>query len=280
MQLSDMSFQDLARNGGREMANQQNQGTREVEGLVFRMANGVAQLKKMVDALGSPRDTVAHRQKLADTNQKIQELAREIKDKVTALNQEEGTSQNVQAKSRKLLQDFAAALQDYKAVQRVAAEREAASLPKPTPGAPSSSSRAMNGTSSSSHVEGEERIEVVVERQALLQAQQRQADAAMESAIAYNEAVIEERDAGIAEIQRHIGEVNEMFQDLAVLVHDQGQQLLTVDEHIAATAERVVEGSGQLAKAERSQRGARAKCLCLWFIAGVILAVLLIVLLN
>lgn len=39
--------------------------------------------------------------------------------------------------------------------------------------------------------------------------------------MAYHEALIEERDAGIAEIQRQIGEVNEMFQDLAVLINDQ-----------------------------------------------------------
>lgn len=45
--------------------------------------------------------------------------------------------------------------------------------------------------------------------------------AALDQTVAYHEALIEERDAGIAEIQRQIGEVNEMFQDLAVLINDQ-----------------------------------------------------------
>jgi hypothetical protein len=80
------------------------QSTREVEGLVFRMANGVSQLKKLVDALGGARDTVAHRQRLADLNQKVQTLAHDIKDKVTALNQEPDASPALQAKSKKLLQ--------------------------------------------------------------------------------------------------------------------------------------------------------------------------------
>jgi syntaxin 7 len=81
-----------------------------------------------------------------------------------------------------------------------------------------------------------------------------------------------------AEIQRQIGEVNEMFQDLAVLINDQGQQLVTIDNHIASTAERTREGQRELVKAERSQRSARNKCLALWLVAGLVLAVIIIVL--
>ncbi len=51
--------------------------------------------------------------------------------------------------------------------------------------------------------------EPALEQQALLQAQRRREDVALGSAIEYNEALIEERDQGIAEIQRQIGEVRE-----------------------------------------------------------------------
>lgn len=44
----------------------------------------------------------------------------------------------------------------------------------------------------------------------------------LDSELVFNEAVIEEREHGIQEIQQQIGEVNEIFKDLAVLVHDQG----------------------------------------------------------
>lgn len=43
--------------------------------------------------------------------------------------------------------------------------------------------------------------------------------------LVYNEAIIEEREHGIQEIQHQIGEVNEIFKDLAVLVHDQGAMI-------------------------------------------------------
>ena len=69
-----------------------------------------------------------------------------------------------------------------------------------------------------------------------------------------------------------------MFQDLAVLINDQGQQLTTIDTHIASTAERTREGAAQLIRAERSQRAARNKCLWLWLAAGAVLAIIIVVL--
>lgn len=44
----------------------------------------------------------------------------------------------------------------------------------------------------------------------------------LENEVVFNEAVIEERDQGILEIQQQIGEVNDIFKDLAVLVQEQG----------------------------------------------------------
>lgn len=47
----------------------------------------------------------------------------------------------------------------------------------------------------------------------------------LDNEIAFNEAVIEEREQGIQEIQHQIGEVNEIFKDLAILVHEQGAMI-------------------------------------------------------
>lgn len=40
--------------------------------------------------------------------------------------------------------------------------------------------------------------------------------------VAFNEAIIDEREQGIKDIQDQIGQANEIFRDLAVLVHEQG----------------------------------------------------------
>lgn len=44
----------------------------------------------------------------------------------------------------------------------------------------------------------------------------------LDNEIVFNEAIIEEREQGIQEIQQQINEVHEIFEDLAVLVREQG----------------------------------------------------------
>ncbi|KAG2488036.1 hypothetical protein HYH03_013342 [Edaphochlamys debaryana] len=292
-----MSFQDLARNGGRELSSVSGQGgTREVEALIFKLAGSVSQLRKLVDLLGTAKDTLDHRHRITNLNTTIHELNMSIKDKLTGLCGDSGPGgagaagpgpgssspalEQQQLKAKRLLQDFASILQDYKATQKLAAEREAASLPRQVPKARREGPDGLSaplldveaGGGSSGRGRGAD-VEAAVRQQA-----QRQAEvAALDDAVAYNEALIEERDAGIAEIQRQIGEVNEMFQDLAVLIADQGEQLETVEEHITTVAERVKEGTKELVVASRSSRAARNRCLCIWLIAAVIVSILIII---
>ncbi|KAF8059198.1 SYP22 [Scenedesmus sp. PABB004] len=259
----------------KELADMPSQGTREVEGLAFKMASNLGKLKRKVDLLGTAKDTVQHREELGALNRSIQAAAKAIKAQLEALSRERAAlPEPQQAKLRKLVQDFAATLQDYKAAQKVAAEREALYLPRTPPAAPARGGGG-GGSAAAAAAGGSE---ADVESQALLAERAQLESAALDGNIAYQEALIEERDQGIAEIQRQIGEVNEMFQDLAVLIHDQGQQLTTIDTQIASTTERTREGHRQLVKAERSQRAARNKCLMLWLVSGLVLAVILIVL--
>lgn len=44
----------------------------------------------------------------------------------------------------------------------------------------------------------------------------------LDNEISFNEAMIEEREQGIREVEEQIGQANEIFKDLAVLVHEQG----------------------------------------------------------
>jgi hypothetical protein len=48
------------------------QATKEVEALVFQMASGLSGLKRLVDALGTARDTVDHRHRIGEQNLKLQ----------------------------------------------------------------------------------------------------------------------------------------------------------------------------------------------------------------
>lgn len=269
-----MSYKDLVKNGAKELSDLQSKATKEVEGLVFQLASSLAQLKKLVDALGGPKDTLDHRHRLAAQQQRIQGLAKDVKARLTSLseegNQEAASSPQLQIKAKKLVQEFASLLQEYKAVQKAAAEREAQHLPRQPPPQQRQTPLLLDLESGGGDAESRQ------EQAALLQAQKQAELRIMDNAIEYNEALIEERDAGIAEIQRQIGEVNEMFQDLAVLINDQGAQLAVVEQAVVTTAERTREGARELVKAERSQRGSRNKCLVIWLISAIVLSIILI----
>ncbi|MFS7908380.1 putative target SNARE coiled-coil domain-containing protein [Helianthus anomalus] len=47
----------------------------------------------------------------------------------------------------------------------------------------------------------------------------------LDNEIAFNEAIIEYREQGTQEIQNQIGKANQIFKDLAVLVHEQGAMI-------------------------------------------------------
>lgn len=92
--------------------------------------------------------------------------------------------------------------------------------------------------------------------------------------------LIEERDEAIQEISQQIGEVHEIFQDLATLVNDQSGMVDDIADHIGRTAERTQQGREQLVRAERSQRSSRNKQCLLFVIGAFALAVLLLVIIS
>jgi hypothetical protein len=87
-------------------------------------------------------------------------------------------------------------LQDYKATQKIAAEREAQFMPKVPPAAPPRAAASSSAAAAAAAAAGGSEAEV--EAQALLQEQKLQESRALENTIEFQEALIEERDHGIA----------------------------------------------------------------------------------
>ena len=112
------------------------------------------------------------------------------------------------------------------------------------------------------------------ETEHLLKQQQQQEVERLDNMISYNEAIIDERDTEIQGLVHDIGELNEMFQDVAVMVHDQGTMIDTVETNAILTADRVQAGRTELEHAEQSQQAATKKKMCLAVVAGVIVGVI------
>jgi syntaxin 7 len=100
-----------------------------------------------------------------------------------------------------------------------------------------------------------------------------------EEQLLHNEIVIEERSVAIQEISGQIGEVHQIFQDLAVLVHDQGEAVDDIESNIVRAAQKTQDAHVQVRRAERSQRkAARNKCFLMMLGAGAVTVLFIILL--
>ncbi|RVW49922.1 Syntaxin-22 [Vitis vinifera] len=145
----------------------------------------------------------------------------------------------------KLAKDFQAVLKEFQKAQRLAAERETAY----TPFVPQS---VLPSSYTASEIDvGPDKSP---EQRALLVESRRQEVLLLDNEIVFNEAIIEEREQGIQEIQHQIGEVNEIFKDLAVLVHEQGVMIDDIGSNIDGAQAATAQAKSQLAKASKTQR--------------------------
>ena len=86
---------------------------------------------------------------------------------------------------------------------------------------------------------------------------------------------LQERQAGINEIQAQINEVNEIFQDLAVLVNEQGEMLDDIEANITRTSHKTREAGHQLKSADDHQRTSRGRLIWVAAFFLVLLAILI-----
>ncbi|KAI9895273.1 hypothetical protein PsorP6_018489 [Peronosclerospora sorghi] len=77
--------------------------------------------------------------------------------------------------------------------------------------------------------------------------------AELENEIAHNEALIEEREHDITKIHQSVAQVNEIFRDLAAIVHEQQSAIDAIETHVHESMEQTQQGLNQVKKAAEMQ---------------------------
>lgn len=272
-----MSFSDaLGRSGGGGASSSAGIGddsfqaeSRAVASAIFQMTTNVTSFKRLVDSLGTPKDTRDLRLRLHRQRDALGQIAKDTTAAVKRLSDLAGSGgSTAKATQTKLVKDFQAVLKEFQKAQRVCAEREGTFLPQ---GAERPAAVAHFDGVSGSYQRSES-----IEKQALLTETKRVELLQLDGEIDFNNALIEEREAGIAEIQSQIGEVNEIFQDLAVLVNEQGAMVDDIEANIIRTSAKTKEAKSELVKADSHQRSARNRLLWLLLVFACILGLLLL----
>ncbi|KAM3682733.1 hypothetical protein ACB098_12G095300 [Castanea mollissima] len=248
-----MSFQDLE--AGRPLRQQRQRQqqllqdpSQALAAGIFQINTAVSSFSRLVNSLGTPKDTLELRDKLRKSRLHIGQL---VKDTSAKLKQASEADQHLEVSpakkiaDAKLAKDFQSVLKEFQKAQRLAAERETTYAPFVPKEILPSSYDAHELEISSSRTS---------EQQVLLLESKRQDVVLWDNEIVFNEAIIEEREQGIKEIQHQISEVNEIFKDLAVLVHEQGVMIDDISSNIESSHTATTEASSQLQKASKSQK--------------------------
>ncbi|XP_067677757.1 syntaxin-1A-like [Haliotis asinina] len=85
---------------------------------------------------------------------------------------------------------------------------------------------------------------------------------------------IEDRQNDILALEKSVFEVNQLFKDMSVLVHDQGEKLDNIESNMTRTQTYVGEGNVKLKEARKHRRRSRR---CMFIVAGVVIVVLVVI---
>lgn len=106
--------------------------------------------------------------------------------------------------------------------------------------------------------------------------EQEQLRLASQDEVDFQESLIVERESEIRNIEQSVGELNELFRDVAHIVHEQGAMLDHIDVNVTNVNTDTRQADIELRTANRYQKNARGKACCLLLILAVVLTIIIL----
>lgn len=233
-------------------------------GNIQRISQATAQIKNLMSQLGTKQDSTKLQENLQQlqhsTNQlakETNELLKELGSLPLPLSASEQRQQRLQ--KERLMNDFSAALNNFQAVQRRVSEKEKESI-----------ARARAGSRLSA--EERQREEQLVSFDSHEEWNQMQSQ---EDEVAITEQdleLIKERETAIRQLEADILDVNQIFKDLAMMIHDQGDLIDSIEANVESSEVHVERATDQLQRAAYYQKKSRKKICILVLVLSVIAA--------
>ncbi|XP_037077668.1 LOW QUALITY PROTEIN: syntaxin-7-like [Pollicipes pollicipes] len=221
--------------------------------------------RRMVRQLGTPQDSAELRSQLHQIQHYTKQLANDTNRSLKDLDMlpaplSPSTQRQWKLQRDRLTNDFTTALTSFQKVQRTAAEQEREEVKR---------ARAESG--SGFFVESEGRQDPLLQ----LGPGQSQTQAVFEEEERLSE--LRERETAVRQLESDIMDVNQIFKDLATMVHEQGEVIDSIEANVESSHANVGQGVQQLAKASEYQNKARRKKLCLFVFLVIVLIIIICV---
>jgi len=158
----------------------------------------------------------------------------------------------------RLTNDFSVVLNNFQSAQRTAAMKEKASV---------SRARAESGITGQADLLGGDTTPTATGAQAKLQLEQN-----------VDLRTLQEREKAIRQLESDIVDVNQIFKDLALMVHEQGELVDSIEANVDSAVLNADRGGSNIRQASEYQRKLRRKRIfCMILLVVVILLVALII---
>lgn len=230
---------------------------------IQKITQNVSQIQRLVGSIGTAQDSPETRDRVHQLTHYTHQLAKEINIDLKSfahLHVSPSEQSKWKMQRDRYTEEFSNALTNFQTTQRTAAEKEKASVAR---------ARAHSSTKSPFDDEPQEDFTTPGFSQTK-QVLQMEEDVDLD--------MIKERENAIKQLERDITDVNQIFKDLGMLVHEQGDMLDSIEANVETAQIQVYEGNKQLASASTYQSKARRKkCICV-IILFVVIAVVAIIL--
>ncbi|XP_018551675.1 syntaxin-7 [Lates calcarifer] len=217
-----------------------------------------SELQRAVSLLGTEQDSSQLRQSLQQKQQQGNQLAKDTDRLIKAFAALPVGPDQRQRKIQKdrLLNDFSAALNSFQKTQRQAADREREFVARVRASSRVSGGQPEDNFGNASPFQSDSQV-------------QAQTEAITEEDLR----LIQERESAIRQLEADITDINDIFKDLGMMVHEQGDMIDSIEANVENADVNVQSGTQQLARAAEYQRSSRKK-ICILLIVLAVAAVI------
>ncbi|KAF7114333.1 hypothetical protein CNMCM5793_008285 [Aspergillus hiratsukae] len=233
--------------------------TESLSNQLFTLTSNITRLSDQIALLGTKRDTERVRERVHNLLEETRSGFKHVGEGIKKVQMWEDVNPSQKWTQQKLSSEFRATLEEFQTVQRRALEKQRASAVAARTAVEEGEHAPADGVSQ--------------QQQQLLEEQPRLAN---QDEVDFQEALIIEREAEIRNIEQSVGELNELFRDVAHIVHEQGGQLDIISENVERVTTDTRGANVELRSASRHQKNARNKACCLLLILAVILVIIVL----
>ncbi|KAI3409990.1 hypothetical protein GPALN_006356 [Globodera pallida] len=219
---------------------------------IQQLSQFVQNLNQLIDKIGGAEDNDRTRNATNDLLHKSNELSHSTNQMLKKLLADSNANRAVRVQGERLMNDFMGVLNRLQASKRKAAAREKTQI--------------RSVTVEDEQLHGRMGVDDPIQMRQLQQQHRMNLDE------------IRERQQALSALEQDIGDINQIFKDLAHMVHDQGEMVDSIEANIEHASIHVQEAHTNVAQAVHYQTKARQKKLMISAFCFIVFLVLFLVL--